>query len=432
MAALLATALCAGLYAQTAAPAEHHSELAPGHAITTPPPGALWADEEAKILQEEVSKVGDSPVDFIRAAERHLRKYPQSARRANLEKAIFQAAADAHDNRRVIEYGEKVLQRESGDIATLDRLARAFLSSDDAESARRALQYTERFEKAAREKRILAMLAEDQDDADRTLARALALEARAWGNTGDLSKAIALAHKSYETYPTAEAAREAGRWEVRQGKTSEAIGHYADAFSIPDAKVTAEDRRLDREKLGELYRKEHASEAGLGDLMLQAYDRTAKAVAAREAIRKAGIPNVDVKDAFEYRLTGLRGDSIRLAQFQGKVLILDFWATWCQPCRVQHPLFEQLKAKYKNDPQVAFFSIDNDENHELVKPFLQEMKWSDDVYFEDGLARFYRISSIPTTIIFNRRGELASRMPGLVADHFVERLSEKIEEARRE
>jgi thiol-disulfide isomerase/thioredoxin len=429
---LFSAAVCAGFCVQLWAQAGVHNAPPPGHVDTAPPANAPAIDQEARILQEEVSQVGDSPVDFIRAAERHLRQYPQSARRPNLEKAIFQAAVDARDNRRVIEYGQKVLERDGSDLTLLDRVARALLASDSGEAARKSLEYSEKFEKLAREKSIKAVVGEERDEADRTLARALVLEARAWGNEGDLDKAVALAHKSYETYPTAEAAREAGRWEVRQDRMDEAIAQYADAFSIPDAKVTPEDRHLDRETLGELYRKQHSSEAGLGDLMLLAYDRTAKAVAAREAIRVAGIPNAGVKDAFEYRLAGVRGNSLKLADFRGKVMVLDFWATWCQPCRAQHPLLEQLKTKYKNDDQVSFFSINSDDNHELVKPFLQQMKWSDDVYFEDGLTRFYRIKSIPTTMIFNRRGELASRMPGLVADHFVEHLTEKIEEARKE
>ncbi len=391
----------------------------------------LSAEEEQRILQEEVSQVANSPVDFIRAVERHLRKYPQSARRPELERAILRAAIDAHDDRRIISYGEKVLEH-SDDWVLLDRVARAFLSSDDAESARRSLHYSEKLERGAEEKRLHTTRSEERDDLDRTIARALVLQARAWGNTGDLDKAIAKAKQSYQTYPTGEAAREQARWEARQGKLADAIEHYADAFSIPDPKVTAEDRRLDRAAAGDLYRKMHGSEAGLGDLMLQAYDRTAHAVAVREALRNTDIPNAGVQDAFQYRLSGLRGDSIRLADFSGKVVILDFWATWCAPCRLQHPLFEQLKSKYGKDADVVFLSIDTDENRELVKPFLIEQKWSDQVYFEDGLARFYHITGIPTTMIFNKRGELVSRMQGVSFDRFVEQISDKIEEARRE
>ncbi|MBI3693912.1 MAG: redoxin domain-containing protein, partial [Acidobacteria bacterium] len=311
-------------------------------------PAPLSPEEEERILKETVSQVGNSPVDFIRAVERHLRKYPQSPRKKDLERAVFTAAVDAKDNARVISYGEKVLE-QGDDLVALDRVARALLNSDDAESARRSLRYSERLEKAAR--------AAAKEDADRTMARALALQARGWGNRGDLDKAIALARKSYETYPTGEAAREAGRWEVRLGRVAEAIERYADAFSIPDPAVTDENRKHHRALMGELYRKLHGSEAGLGDLILRAYDRTSQAVAAHEARLKSGSPNAGLQDAFEFRLAGLRGDSMRLADFRGKVIILDFWATWCAPCRFMHPLFEQLKAKYQPNPNVVFLSI---------------------------------------------------------------------------
>jgi thiol-disulfide isomerase/thioredoxin len=392
---------------------------------------SLSADEEQRILQEAVSQVGNSPVDFIRAMERHLRQHPQSSRRPELERAILRAAIDAKDNQRVILYGEKVLEHDN-DMLLLDRVARALLHSDDPGPAKRSLEYSERLEKAADQARAKARRASEIDELDKMLARALVLQARGWGNTGDFDKAIAKARKSYEIYPTSDAAAERARWEVKVGRLQEAIEHYAEAFAIPDPKSTEENRRHDRAVMGELYRKLHGSEAGLGDLVLAAYDRTSDAVRARDVLRKADNPNADLQDAFQYRLSGLRNDSIHLADFHGKVIVLDFWATWCGPCRLQHPLFEQLKSKYKSDRDVVFLSINTDEDRSLVKPFVEEQKWSDQVYFEDGLALFYRVSSIPTTMIFNKRGEMASRIAGVVTDGFVELLTAKIEEARNE
>ena len=69
-----------------------------------------------------------------------------------------------------------------------------------------------------------------------------------------------------------------------------------------------------------------------------------------------------------------------------------------------------------------FFSVDTDEDRALVAPFLKEQKWSQSVYFEDGLTRKLEISSIPTTIVVNRRGEITSRMNGFVPDRFVDML----------
>jgi thiol-disulfide isomerase/thioredoxin len=395
----------------------------------------LSREEEQRLLQEDVSQAGNSPVDFIRAGERHLKRFPNSLIRDDLDRAILRAAIDVSDFRRTIRYGERVLAKDD-DLMLLDRVARAFLASDDAESARRGLKYAERLEKKAREMQPQAgspaRQAEAQQEADRTVARSLVLQARAWGNSGNLEKAIEQARRSYQVYATGEAASESARWELRAGQLPQALEHYADAFTIPDSRVTDDDRAFYRRVLGETYTKLRGSNAGLGDVVLRAYDRTAALVQARETALKAVNPNKGVTDAFEFRLSGLRGPSLRLADFRGKILVIDFWATWCVPCRAQHPLLEQLKAKYRPDAGVAFVSINSDEDRAAVKPFLAQQKWSGDIYFEDGLALFYRVSSIPTTMVFNARGEMVSRLPGFAPESYVKSITTAIEQARSE
>ena len=88
-----------------------------------------------------------------------------------------------------------------------------------------------------------------------------------------------------------------------------------------------------------------------------------------------------------------------------------------------------MKQKYRFNSDVVFLSVDTDEDHSLVAPFLKEQKWSQAVYFEDGLTRKLDISSIPTTLVVNRHGEIISRMNGFVPERFVDMLSERIEEA---
>src|SRR5207245_9321313 len=76
-----------------------------------------------------------------------------------------------------------------------------------------------------------------QEEFDRGLARALSLEARATGNLGKMDQAIALAKKAYAAFPTAEAAREIGRWLAKSGKEEEAVPFIADAFALADPKT---------------------------------------------------------------------------------------------------------------------------------------------------------------------------------------------------
>jgi thiol-disulfide isomerase/thioredoxin len=118
-----------------------------------------------------------------------------------------------------------------------------------------------------------------------------------------------------------------------------------------------------------------------------------------------------------------------MAALKGKVVVLDFWATWCGPCRIQHPLLEKVKDRFRPDSGVVFLSIDTDEDRSLVKSFLNEVKWSDDVYFEDGLSRALNVIALPTTVVIDREGRVFSRMNGFVATRYVDTLTERIRDA---
>ena len=91
-----------------------------------PPPRA----EESQELSHAVGEAGNSPVDFIRALEKHLAKYPNTTRRNEIERALVKAAIEAKDDKRIIEYGERVLAREPGDAQILDKVVRALLVTE--------------------------------------------------------------------------------------------------------------------------------------------------------------------------------------------------------------------------------------------------------------------------------------------------------------
>ena len=129
-----------------------------------------------------------------------------------------------------------------------------------------------------------------------------------------------------------------------------------------------------------------------------------------------------------YVLPGVSGLKMSLASLKGKVVIMDFWATWCGPCRAQHPLYEQVKKRFSGRDDVVFLAIATDEDPSLVEPFLNTQKWSKQVYFESGLSRLLSVTSIPTTVIFNKNGEVASRMNGFAPESFVNMLSDRIQQ----
>ncbi len=389
------------------------------------------SDEEQQHLREVIAEAGNSNIEFVHALESHLQKYPKTTSREELERAIAKAAIELKDNPRIVKYGERVLARNGDEIDILEKVTRALLASRGKEPSEKALKYARQLEKSVHElekppsgKMRWQMVLEIQQ----ALNKSLVYQARASGNLGKLEDGVAFSRKAYDAYPSAEAARETGKWLAAAGKNEEAVRWYADAFTVADARNTEADRAIDRATLGKLYLKFKPSEAGLGDLILASYDRTSNLLAERRAQIKKFDPNALAMDAMDYTLSAVKGESLKLASLRGKVVILDFWATWCGPCRVQHPLYDEVKKRFAGRDDVVFLAIATDEEKSLVEPFLEKQKWSKTVYFEDGLSMLLKVNSIPATLIFNKQGEIASRMNGFVPERFVDMLSGRIQQ----
>jgi thiol-disulfide isomerase/thioredoxin len=397
---------------------------------------AQLPEAEQKDLSTSLSEAGNSPQEFARALEQHLAKYPNSPQRDDIIRSLVKSAIEANDKRRILLWGEKSLEKDMAQPKVLERVSRILLESETKETSERALKYAQKFEETVRGLMKDApsnprQKAQFFDEFDRAIGRSLALQARATGNLGKTEEAVTLALKSFETYPSHESAREAAKWLAKAGKGVESARHYADAFVAPDN--TAELRAKDRVLMAENYRKEKGSEAGLGDLVLEAHDRAVSLGAKRLARLREFDPNTGVTNPIDYTLTALKGDPLRLSSLRGKVIVMDFWATWCGPCRVQHPLYEQVKSKFADKDDVIFLAINTDEDLTTVQPFLESNKWATNtVYFEDGLSNLLKVGSIPTTIIFDKHGQVFSRMNGFVPDRFVDQLSSRISEARKQ
>ena len=413
------------------------------HAQTTATINPEGDSKEQYDLSQAVSEAGASSVDRIRAFEQHLKKYPDSKQRALIEKELVKSATDLNDNARIILYGEKVLQRESppdeGDtMQMLDRVTRALVDKNDPERAERAIGYAKRYENDVAALRMKmeppGHLTSGQwsQELDKAMARALALEARATGYAGDPEAARKLAGKSWETYPTGEGARETAFWLTKLGRNAEAVEFYSDAFTLEDSRTTEADRARDRARLGEIYAGLNGSQKGLGDAILEAYDRTAALLSLRRAELKAKDPNSQATDIEDFTLPAVdkTAPPLVVSALKGKTVVMDFWATWCVPCRAQQPLLEKLEMHYANAPDVRFVAVNADEDLSLVAPFIKEQGWKNLVYFEAGLARQLVVSQIPTVLVIDPNGQISSRMIGFIPERFEEMLTERVEEAR--
>jgi thiol-disulfide isomerase/thioredoxin len=392
---------------------------------------------EMSSLQRALAEAGTSPLERALVIENHLKEYPNSPRRADLENALVKAAIDLNDDQRLLNYGEGVLSRDPNNMELLEHLTTALLHQGDKAHAERALEHARHFgdliQTAYQNDKFEPgggpAAVKRKDDFDRGHARALLLQARAQGLLGHNPEAIQLAQSSYAIFPSVEAAREAARWLNSAGQDAEALQAWAQAFSIAGLRSADSVGGNDRTRMSELYRKLHGSEAGLGDMILRTYDTTSAQLGARRAELHQLDPNAQLREPSQFTLSGPDGDKLQLLSLLGKVIVIDFWATWCAPCRQQHPLYEAVKARFKDSDEVVFLAVDTDEDRGLVKPFLTQMKWSQKVYFEDGLQSLLQVSSIPTTVVLDKKGQLFTRMIGFLPDRFVDMLTDRVNDA---
>lgn len=396
--------------------------------------------QEEQDLERSLGEAGNSPVEYARAIERQLKKYPKSERRAEMERVLTQASIEMRDKRRILLYGLPTLEAGSRSPQILDHVTRALLDKDDKESNELALKYSRLLIEILTDQRKSQMDAKELapargrrlDETEYAIARAHTFESRALGNLGRFDEAAAATLHGWSICPTSESARERARWLEKANKPKDALTAFAEALALNDERTGSADVTKDRARLAELAQKANGSETAFGEALLAAYDRVAAVTTAREQRLKAFDPNTGAKALLDFTLSGVLGDRLAMASLKGKVVVIDFWATWCGPCRAQHPLYEQAKLRFKNNKDVVFLAISTDEDRDLVKPFLEAQKWSKQVFYEDGLASFLRINSIPTTVILDKQGNIISRLNGFIAERFVEMISDRVNDALME
>lgn len=136
-----------------------------------------------------------------------------------------------------------------------------------------------------------------------------------------------------------------------------------------------------------------------------------------ESVRAAVKPVKERKTAPEFTLKDAEGKSVKLSDYKGKVVLLNFWATWCGPCKLEIPWFIDFEKRYK-DRGFAVVGISMDEDGwEAVKPYIEEKKVNYRVMIgSDALADLYGgVQSLPTSFIVDQQGRIASIHVGLVS-----------------
>jgi len=119
------------------------------------------------------------------------------------------------------------------------------------------------------------------------------------------------------------------------------------------------------------------------------------------------------EQAVNFELKDLSGKTVSLEKLKGKVVFVDFWATWCPPCRASIPAVESLYEKYKDDDNICFIGINLSEDKETVSKFVKQEGINYSVLLSDKkVIADYKIRSIPSFFIIDKDGNIINRYLG--------------------
>ncbi len=129
----------------------------------------------------------------------------------------------------------------------------------------------------------------------------------------------------------------------------------------------------------------------------------------------------------QFRLKDIEGRTINLASLKGKVAIIDFWATWCPPCRLEVPILNNLQTKYRHQG-LEIIAISLDESLDDIQRFLEQSPLNYTVVQgnETVMSQFGHITALPTTFFLDRRGNIRSQHVGFMSQAALEKKIEQL------
>ncbi len=153
-----------------------------------------------------------------------------------------------------------------------------------------------------------------------------------------------------------------------------------------------------------------------------------------EKIRKQVLESRISKPSIDFTLKNLNGQAVTLSSLKGKVVVIDFWATWCGPCKSSFPYLQKVHDKYKNNDKVVFLALDTWEHQKdydatlaNAKKFIEDNKYTFTVLIDEKVVDKYEVDGIPTKFIIDKKGAIAFKSVGFMGPDMEEELTQQIE-----
>ena len=117
--------------------------------------------------------------------------------------------------------------------------------------------------------------------------------------------------------------------------------------------------------------------------------------------------------ALDFGATTLAGTTVRLSELRGQVVFLNFWATWCVPCKAEMPAMERVHQAFRGQP-FRMLAVNLQESPATIRKFADELRLTFDIVLDPTgeIARTYSVNNLPLTYLIDRRGRIVARALG--------------------
>ena len=136
----------------------------------------------------------------------------------------------------------------------------------------------------------------------------------------------------------------------------------------------------------------------------------------------------NTSEAVTFSYTDAKGNPATTADLKGKVVFINFWASWCPPCRAEMPSLKNLYQKFKDDDRFVFLFINEDEDKNKAIEYLKKNSFTIPLFYSSGnVPREIFSGSLPTTIVLDKEGKIVLKhqgMAGYDTEGFIRQLKE--------